>query len=96
MPSGGTRTVPLPVSIACPLEGTWPLAQVLGGGVLAVGRGSAVGEDGGVLRGSGEGGALGVTDAIGVMVVTGGMVMMGSLSPAMSLLLPLWLPSLST
>lgn len=95
MPSGGTRIVPLPVSIACPLEGTWPLAQVLGG-VLTVGGAGAEGVGGGVLSGSGEGGAFGVTGASGVIVVTGGMVMMGSLSPAMSLLLPLWLPSLST
>lgn len=86
IPSGGTLTVPFPVKVACPLEGTWPFAQVLGG-VLTVGRTGTVGVMGN------EDAALGIAGA-GVIVVTGGM-MMGSLRPAISLLLPLWLPSLA-
>lgn len=82
----------MPVNVACPLEGTWPFAHVLGG-VLMAGRVGAEGVWGGEVRGTGEG-ALGIAGAA-VTVVMGGMVITGSWSPAMSLLLPLWLPSLA-
>lgn len=74
------------------------MAQV-GGGVPGIG--GTVGEVGGggeadEVMGRGDGGGL--TGASGEMavvavVVTGGIVITGSERPAISLLLPLWLPS---